>query len=395
MLGRRQRGGTQFVVQLSLLATALSVMVMILAEGILVGFKQSVGNKVYAFWGHLRTEALTKEADYFAQGAGLRDSLGQIADFLTQSPEIKSFRAYASKYGVLLSAKTLDGVMFKGYQHSQKQENLTNFLEYGHWAEPQSKELVLSQLQARELGLDTGQYVVANFVSQENLNRKRKLKVVGIYKTGIEMYDKNFAFVSLDLIQQLNHWDKEQFSGYEIILKNRKQVSSFADKLFEIIPENWQVNNTQEMFPSIFDWLELLDVNQYIVIIIMFIVAVLNMATSVITVVMDRARMIAILKTLGAGKRGIRRIFSYYAAFIALSGILLGNLLGLGLGFLQNHYQLVQLNPASYFIQSLYIVFNPTHILLLNLIIFILCYLVLILPSQLVYRQQVLKVLRF
>lgn len=401
MVGKRQNGGANFVIKLSLLATILSVMVMILSEGVLVGFKQAVGNKVYAFWGHMRTEALSINSNYFAQVGSLRDSGGRIAKILQNANEVDNFRAYANKYGVLLSDSSLDGVIFKGYSAGKLAPKSgaepQDFLSKGRWVadSAEAREVVISKQQARDLALDTGKYVLANFIDQQNVSRKRKLKIVGIYHTGIEMYDKNFAFVSLGLIQHLNNWSKDQFGGYEISLREPKQLSSFGEHLYELIPEDWQLHYTKEMFPGIFDWLDLLDLNQYIVIIIMFVVAVLNMATSVITLVMDRSQMIAILKTLGAGGRGIRRIFSYYAAFIALFGILIGNALALFLGFLQNQYQLLKLNSSSYFVENLQLIFNPWHILLLDLIIFLLCYLVLLLPSQLVYKQRVLKVLRF
>lgn len=396
MVGKRQGVATRFVIKLSLLATLLSVMVMILTEAILVGFKQSIEHKVYAFWGHVSAEALQDRENYFMH-QNYRADLIKMKEFLINSPGVKSFRAYGSKYGVLLSENSLDGVVFKGYQYSPKQEGFSEFLLRGHWIDSIAKDnqVVLSEVQSQDLGVDTGYSIVANFLDGENISRKRKLQVVGIYRTGIEMYDKNFVFVSLGLIQRLNNWNTTQFGGYEILLQNVDKISSFANQLFELSPEDWQVYNTRENFPNIFEWLALLDINQYIIIIIMFIVAVLNMATLVITLVMDRARMIVILKVFGASRRGIRQIFSYYAAFISLIGILAGNILGLLLGYLQNYYQIIKFNSSSYFVNSLHLVFNLKHILIIDIIVFVLCYLVLLLPSQLVYRQQVLKVLRF
>lgn len=365
---------------------------MVLTLGLLGGFKHEVTTKVFSFWGHIKVNRVTEQVRLTDQARA------QLREVLQSTPEVDFFVSYLSKYGLLTSQTALEGVIVKGYDERFCVKYFNEFLQRGRWYAAkgaQNNEIVLSERVAQALQTDTGKYVVLIFLQPNRSVRKRKLRVVGIYRTGIEMYDKNFTFVPLPLLHKISGSSPGgEGSEYEVFLSHPEKSAVIAEKLYEQLSDVWQVQTSKEMFLSLFEWLDLLNVNQVIILVIMFAVAVMNMATCVVALVKDRVSMIGILKTLGVSNMGVQTIFLCYTALITVVGMALGNVLGVGLAFLQNHFQWLTLAEKSYFVQQVTLRFSVWQILGFNAVFFVLCFGFLILPSLLVYRQKIITSLR-
>lgn len=239
----------------------------------------------------------------------------------------------------------------------------------------------------------TGATFIMYFV--QNPPRKRPFKIVGIYDIGVEEIDKGFVLGDINIIRRLNNWEPNQIGGIEIRLKNFSALQPVSEEIYSNLDMNLKSESVQEYFPNIFTWLSLLDVNTKVLLILMMIVGVINMITALLIMILERTNMIGMLKAFGMTDYSVMKVFLYNALYLVGLGLLLGNVLGLGLGFLQQYTHIFKLNQSSYYLAYVPIEFHLTDILLLNLATLVICLLVLILPSMLVSRVSPLKAIRF
>ena len=219
--------------------------------------------------------------------------------------------------------------------------------------------------------------------------------VSGIFKTGIEDYDKVIAIGDLKLIQRLNDWKENQIGGYEIFVKDYRIADTVNNLIFNQLPQAWSSRTIEETYPNIFDWLNLQNFTIVIVLIIMIVVATLNLVTCLIILVLERTRMIGILKAIGTSNLSIQKIFLYQGAIITLSGMALGNAAGLLLCWLQQRYGFITLPEDAYFISKAVVKLEWWHIVLVNTGTFLICFLVLMIPTLVVRRMQPARAIQF
>ncbi len=229
----------------------------------------------------------------------------------------------------------------------------------------------------------------------QNPPRKRKLTIVGIYKIGIESIDKGFVIGDISLIRRLNNWQAKETGGIEVRIKDFKLLKTVADDVYSNLEVRLKSRSVEESTPEIFTWLSLLDVNTKVLIILMLIVGVINMITALLIMILERTNMIGILKAMGMKNSSIRKIFLYNAIYLVGIGLFLGNILGLGLCFLQQYTHLFKLEQTNYYLDYVPIEVHFSDVLLLNLATVVICTLVLIVPSMLVSRISPLKAIRF
>ncbi|MEQ1799606.1 MAG: FtsX-like permease family protein, partial [Lacibacter sp.] len=225
--------------------------------------------------------------------------------------------------------------------------------------------------------------------------RVRPVTICGIYKTGIEEYDKTFAIVDINLIRKLNGWTATQIGGYELTLFDYRKDYRTNNELLDQIPVQWFSTPLREIYPNIFDWLELQSTNKQVILIIMCIVAVINLISCLIILVLERSKMIGLLKATGAADSQIQIIFWNQALIIALAGMILGTLLGLGICWLQQTTHFIKLDEAAYYVSSAPIRVIWWQVLLINIITFVVSFLILLIPSLLVKKISPVKALRF
>jgi len=372
---------------------------MILTMAFASGFKQSISNKVFSFWGHIRIQNFEAQKVAIAEETPI-DRNDSVLRLKSLYPDIKTVQAYATKNAILKTKETIEGVLFKGVEKDYDFGNLKNFLVEGRWIRftdsGYSNEINLSQSIARELKLKLNDQLLVYFIQPGGATpRPRKLTVAGIYKTGIEDYDKLIALCDLALIQRLNDWKPSQIGGYEVFLTDYKKMDAVNDRIFYDIPIMLKSSTIEQVYPNIFDWLSLQDKTIYMVLVIMVAIAVLNLITCLLILVLERTRMVGVLKAIGAANFTIQKIFLYHGAIITVTGIVFGNLLGFLVGWLQQKYGFITLPEEAYYISKAEINIVWWQVLAVNIGTFVVCFLVLLIPTVIIKRIQPVKAIQF
>ena len=389
----------RFIIRLATAATVLSVTVMIVALAITNGFQYTISQKIFSFWGHIRVQHF--EGGKIANAEELPiEQNDTISEILHHNPAIESVNVFATKNAILKTSATIEGVLFKGVQKNYRFRQLQQFLQKGRWItfpdSGYSNEIALSTYTAGQLNIRVGDAILIYFIQNDGSPpRARKLTVTGLYKTGIEEYDKFIAIGDIRLIQRLNGWTTSQFGGYELYLKDYHQTEAVNNEIFDALPQTLASRTINEINPGIFDWLRLQDTTIVLVLVIMTIVAILNLITCLIILVLERTRMIGVLKALGTPNAAIQRIFLYHGGLITISGIFTGNLLALLLCWLQQRFGLVTLQEDMYYIAKAEVRLEWWHFLLVDAGTFISCLVILIIPTFIIRRIQPLRAIRF
>lgn len=395
----RQRSFSRFIIRLATAATIISVAAMIIAMAFTNGFQYVISQKIFSFFGHIRVQHFEPNKVSFAEEVPIMKN-DTIVQILRQHPEVKTVQPYATKNAILKTTETIEGVLFKGVEKNYDFRNLDGFLTGGHWISfpdsGYSNELNLSEYTAKQLKLKTGEQVLIYFIQSDgSAPRARKLTVAGTFKTGIEEYDKLVALGDMRLIQRMNNWDRHMIGGYEIFLDDYTKMDSVNEAIFYDLPERWDSRTIKQINPNIFDWLNLQNQTIVIVLLIMTVVAVLNLITCLIILVLERTRMIGVLKALGAPDSMVQKVFLYQATLIAIAGILLGNLVGLGFCWLQQKYGFITLPEEMYYVSKAEARILWWQVILVDTGTFLVCFLVLIIPTFIVRKIQPVKAIQF
>jgi len=387
------------MIRLSVSATVISVMVMIVTLAFANGFQQTISKKVFSFWGHIRiTNYEAAKVSIAEETPILRND--SITNLVKTVPEIKTIQAYATRSAILKTSENIEGVQFKGVEASYDFSNIDQFLLKGRWVNFEdssySNEINLSESMANLLKLNVNDKVLIYFVQTGGASpRPRKLTVAGIFKTGIDEYDKLIALGDLRLVQRLNNWKADQVGGYEIFLKDLSKLDEINDEIMYTIPMEFRSSTIQQIFPNLFDWLNLQDQTIVIVLIIMVIIAILNLITCLLILVLERTNMIGILKALGAKNFAIQKIFLYYGTLISIAGIVGGNLLGFLVCWLQNRFGFITLPEEAYYISKAAVDIVWWQVGLVNIFTFIICFVLLLVPTIIIRKIQPVKAIQF
>lgn len=395
----QQRSFSRFIIRLAISATSISVAAMIVAMAFTNGFQYAISQKIFSLWGHIRVQHFEPGKIATAEEQPILQN-DTVVRLLKQNPDVKSIQPFATKNAILRTAETIEGILFKGVDQNYNFGTINRFLLAGRWINfpdsGYSSEIVLSEYTARQLKLKLNDKVLIYFIQANGTPpRTRKLTVCGIFKTGIEEYDKLLAVGDIHLIQRLNDWQQNEIGGYEIVLKDYRKIDTVNNVLYSQLPSGWDSQTMQQINPNIFDWLNLQDQTIVIVLIIMTVVAVLNLITCLIILVLERTRMTGVLKALGAPDSMVQRIFLYHGTIIAITGIIIGNLIGLGICWLQQRYGFISLPEESYYISKAEVRIVWWQIGLVNLLTIVICILVLIIPTFIIKKIQPVKAIQF
>lgn len=394
----QQKSFSRFVIRLSIGATVISVTVMILTLTFASGFQKTISQKVFSFWGHIRIQSYYSARVAIAEETPIHRS-DSVTNLKKLYPAIKTVQAFATKNAILKTAETIEGVLFKGVEKDYDFSNLEQFKVKGRWLHftdsGYSNEIVLSAYTANLLKLNVNDQVLIYFIQPGAPPRPRKLTVSGIFKTGIEEYDKLIAIGDLKLIQRLNDWDPSQIGGYEIFLHDYNRMDEVSEAIVQDIPIGLQSNTIKYIYPSIFDWLALQNKTILIVLAIMIGIAILNLITCLLILVLERTRMIGLLKALGARNHTVRSVFLYHGVIITFFGLLLGNICGLFIAWLQNQTGFIKLPEDAYYISQAAVDIVWWQIAAVNIGTFVICFLVLLIPTIIIKRVQPIKAIQF
>jgi lipoprotein-releasing system permease protein len=371
---------------------------MLLTFAFTNGFQYEISRKMFSFSGHMRVQHYEPEKSAVAEEAPLERN-DSVRDAIRRTDGVKTVQAFATRNAIVKGPESIEGVLLKGVEKDYDFSNLSGFLRSGTWISfpdsGYSSEINISAYTARQLKLKAGDRVVIYFIQPDGTRRVRPMKVAGIFKTGVEDFDKIFAICDLRLIQRLNDWKSNEIAGYEVFVQDYRRLDTINAAIFAKLPQGWNSRSIREIYANIFDWLNLQNTTIAIVILIMVIVAILNLITCLIILLLERTRMIGILKALGAPDNSIQRVFLYHGAIITVMGILLGNFIGLLVCWLQVRYGLITLPEDAYFISKAAVKLEWWHVAVVNAGTFLACFLVLIIPTLITRRIQPVKAITF
>jgi lipoprotein-releasing system permease protein len=365
-------------------------MAMILTIAFTKGFQHAIAAKMYSFSGHIQVQHFEPERPTITEDMPATNN-DSVLFILKSDPDVESVQAFATKDAILKGPESFEGLKLKGVSPGYSFEHLRDFLQSGKWIQfpdsGYSNEINLSAYTAGQLKLKTGDKLFAYFIQPDGSKRVRPMVVAGIFKTGIEYYDRVNALVDIRLIQRLNNWDQNTIGGYEIFIKDYTLADSVSNRIFDKLPHLWNSRSVNEIYGNIFDWLNLHDTTVVIVIIIMVMVAILNLVTCLIILILERTQMIGLLKSLGSRDGTIRQVFLYHGALITFGGMIIGNLAGLLICWIQQHYGIIKLPEETYFISTAAVRITWLQVCLVNLGTFVICFTVLLLPSFFIIRN--------
>ena len=447
------------IIRIATAAVALSVAIMICATALVQGFKQTISDKIFGFWGHIHITNYDANNSLETVPIDVRqsfypslDTLGAIyytkkIEFLgyelTQrdaktSGGIRHIQLYANKAGIIKTNNQLEGIVLRGVgadfdwafmkkylikgdtlalknwqfipkylaNKEQKEEKDTistirdtRFIDSTALKAQAdtgiSNEIIVSESTCRRLKIDLNDKFTVHFVDGET-QRVRKFTVKGVYRTGLEEYDKKFALVDVRQVQDLNGWLPNQISGFEIFLDDIDDLDPFGEYIYYQKTSSDLFSQTiKELYPNIFSWLDLQDINEQFILLLMLLVSVINMTTALMILILERTNMIGTLKALGSSNWDVQRIFLYYATIIIGRGLLWGNLIGIGLCLIQKYAQVITLDEEAYYVSVAPISLDFTVIALLNAATLLITLLVLLIPSLLVARISPVKAIQF
>lgn len=398
----QQRGFSRFIIIISLVATLLSVATMIVSSSMVKGFRHEIANKIYGFWGHIQIRSFETFNGYDDEPLAYDATLVQTIKSLD---EVQSTGAFALKPCILKTENEIESLILKGVDEQAAHHSSVTIIEGMLDVKTDTSgtyKLVISQQTALRLQLKTGDKITVYFAANINGNTQlliRNAYISGIYKSGLTDFDKIYALCSLNFIQRVNKWPENRITGYEVFLKKNigeKEIKRVASSIHENnISTFLSAKALSDLYPNLFDWLELQKTNEIIIIILMTLVAIVNLITMLLILILERARFIGLLKSIGARTTTITRIFIYQSAYVVLFGIFLGNILGIGICLIQQYTHFIKLDEETYFVSYAPIYFDWIYILLINVTVFVVSLLTLLLPALVISSIQPSKVLRF
>ena len=380
-------------VRVALGGIIIGVVVMIVAICVVVGFKQEVQRKVAGFGSHIQVVNFDNNATYELQPVDISDSL---INKLQGLHHVKKVSTFASKPGILKTDSAFQGIIFKGTDYW---DYFADNLVVGSLP-ASANEVIISTVLASQLHLTVGDQILCYFV-QESL-RVRKLYISGLYNTCMSEMDRMFVLGDIALVRQLNHWTETQASGIEVLVDDLKYLHEVADRVYFATANRldeagnaFYTQTLEQLNPQIFGWLDLLDMNVIIIILLMLCVSGFSIITGLIILILESVNLIGTLKALGANNQFVRRIFIYEAILLVGKGMVFGNIIGLGLVALQHFTRIIPLDAATYYVSYVPMAFPWGWLIILNLGVLAISWLVLLAPSAIVSQISPAKVMHF
>lgn len=386
------------IIKIGIAAIAIGIIVMMIAIATGIGLQQKIRDKAVAFNGHILV------SNYDTNNSNESDKpIFVKEDFL---PEIKGLngishiQGVATKGGVIRKVDEFEYIVVKGVGADYNWTYFEDFIVEGKlpdYTKKRNEDILISEYLANRLQLKVGEKAVTYF-TKDNVNKPPSIityKIVGIYNSGYFDFDKMYIIGDIRHIQRLKKWKKNEVGNYEVFIDDYSELKEKGAEVFNSTPSVLNTITIEEKFPFIFDWIKIFDKNIYAIIFIMILVAGINMITALLVLILERTKMIGLLKVLGSNNTSIRKLFLYNAGYLILRGLVIGNIIGIGLLLLQKYFGLIPLNPKTYYVDTVPIYINWFYIILLNIGTLVLCLLMLLVPTYIISKISPVKSLRF
>ena len=384
------------VVKIAIIAIALGMVMMLVSIATGIGLQRKIREKIALFNGHIEisnfdnnvsqvsVKPIPKNQDFYPNFETVR--------------EVNHVQGVATKAGIIRTETDFEGVVVKGVGKDYKWENFDGYIKEGrlpNYNNDLNSEILISEYLAKRLGFSLNDKVVTYFLKNDTKFNIRSFKVVGIYNSGYEDFDKAYLFTDIRHIQRLSKWKDNEVGSFELFIDDFNNLDDSNIEVYENIPPSLDSNSIADKFGNIFQWLDLFDMNIAGIIGIMILIAGINMITAILVLILERTQLIGMLKAMGSTNKSIRKIFMYNATYIILKGLFWGNLFGLSLLAIQHYFKVVELNPSNYYVNSAPVYITLKHILMLNVGTLILCVIMLWLPSYIITKIAPVKAIKF
>lgn len=389
-------------IRIATIGVAIGLAVMLISVSVVLGFKHTIRDKAIGFGSHIIVANFLSLQDERPYPISMDDS---IMNRLKNIEGVKHVQRYAMKQGILKTDNDFMGVMFKG----MAEEFDTTFIHQNMLegsipkfsSEASSNKILISKMNADKLGLKLGDKVFAYFIDNDDV-RARRFDIVGIYRTNLTKFDKAICFCDLYTSVKLNGWEKDQASGAELSIDDYRQLEVVEENVVRNINrtsdkygQTYSSATIEQMNPQIFTWLDLLDINVWIILALMVCVAGITMISGLLIIILERTNMIGLMKALGARNKTIRHTFLWFSVFIIGRGMLWGNIVGIGLLLIQHFTGLVSLDPTTYYVNTVPVELDFYIMVAINIATLTICVLSLIAPSYLVSFIHPAKSMRY
>jgi len=394
------------IIKIAILAIALGMIMMLVAVAAGIGLQQKIQEKVAAFNGHIIISKYDNNASVVSAKPIVLDQ-DFYPEFKTVSG-IKYVQAVANKAGIIRTENDFEGINLKGVDADYNWSYFEEYLIVGKLpnvaGKKENSELLISEYLANRMGFELGSTVVTHFF-KENSNKipnTRNFKIVGIYNSGFQDFDKTIMIADIRHIQRMNKWHKnsegkyDEVGGFEVFLEDFSEIDLKGKEIYQNTDSFLNVSTIKEKYYTVFEWIKMFDFNIYVFIGVMILISVINMSVMLLVLILEKTKLIGILKALGGDNWTIRKIFLYNASYIVLIGLFWGNLIGLSLLFIQDTFHIIEFpNPEDYYMNYIPIYFNFWYVLALNVGTFVLCFVLLLIPSQVITKISPVKAIRF
>ena len=386
------------IIKIGIAAIAISTIVMLIAIATGIGLEHKIRDKAVAFNGHITISNFDSNE---SEGAQVPISKNQKFYPEFSSVEgVSHVQAVANKFGIIRTKTDFEGLFLKGVGTDYDWRYFNEFLIEGRlpkYTQKYSNEVLISQYLANRLQFVVGDNFQMYFMKSDPSQPPSIMKyvVVGIFNSGFEELDKTYVIGDINHVQRLNRWKKDQIGNFEVFITNYNDLDRIGDEVYAQTPSTLDAMTVKQKYATIFEWIPIFTTNIYGIIGIMILVGAINMITALLVLILERTKMIGILKALGSSNWSIRKLFLYNASYLIACGLFWGNLIGIGILLLQKHFEFLKLDPSVYYVTVAPVYLDWTYVVLLNLMTFVLCVLMLLIPSFLISKIVPVKAIEF
>ena len=392
------------IIKIAVSAIAIGIIMMLVSVATGIGLKKEIRNKISAFNGHIIVSNYDSN-----QSEETLSPVSTKQDFypeFTTVPEVTHIQAVATKTGIIRTENTFEGTILKGVGKDYDWKSIKSYILEGRLPDLNSNlndEIIISKFLANRLHLKLGDKFITFFLKNEvnKYPNKRNFEIVGIFDSGFHEFDANYIIGDIRHIQRMNKWEKDEVGAFEIFVNDFDKIEELGSAVYNVTfnkqdqTKPFDSKTIVEKYYFIFEWLKMFDINIQIILIVMIFVATINMVVALLVLILERTQMIGILKALGGNNWSIRKIFLYNALYLIGKGLFWGNVIGIGILFVQKHFGIVKLNPENYYVNQAPVYIGVENILLINLLTVVICFLILLIPSYIITKISPIKAIRY